>query len=121
MPTKEELYEKAVDLFSENKLEESIATYKEVLALDPKYVDALLGLAMAHAQGGRLDEAIAVAKQAIEADPESVLPHTTLSMFYQQKGMIPEAEKESAVARTLSWKEELREKARQKEQQQEEP
>ena len=111
MATKEEMYDAAVDLFGEGKLEAAVAKYEEALAVDPAYIDALHGLAMAHAGRQDFDRAIAVGKRVCELDPDDVLAHTSLSMFYQQKGMIPEAEAESAKARMLDWKRQLKEKA----------
>jgi tetratricopeptide (TPR) repeat protein len=107
MATKEELYDTAVDLFGEGKLDEAIVTYKEALAVDPGFVDALHGLAMAYAGKQLLDEAIEVGKRIVELTPDDVLAHTSLSMFYQQKGMVPEAEAEGATARMLDWKRQL--------------
>lgn len=110
MPTKEELYDAAVDLYGDGRLEEAIATYKEALALDGDYVDALHGLAMAYASQQAYDEAITIGKRVCELTPDDVLAHTSLSMFYQQKGLIPEAEAESAKARMLDWKRQLKDK-----------
>lgn len=109
MPTKEELYERAVDEFGEGRLDEAIATYREALAIDPDYVDAWHGLAMAQAQAGRLDEAIATAKRLVELAPDDTLAYTSLSRFYQEKGMIAEAEAAAAKARMLDWKRQLAE------------
>src|SRR5206468_9490113 len=53
MPNKEDLYDAAVDLFGDGKLEEAVARYEEALALDPGYVDAWHGLAMAYNELGR--------------------------------------------------------------------
>lgn len=109
MATKEELYDTAVDLFGDGKVEEAIETYREALEMDPDYVDALHGLAMAYSSLDEFDEAIAVAQRVCELTPDDVLAHTTLSMFYQKKGMIPEAEAEGAKARVLDWKNQLKE------------
>jgi tetratricopeptide (TPR) repeat protein len=108
MAAKEELYDAAVDLFGEGKIDEAIATYQQALALDPDYVDALHGLAMAYANAQAFDDAIAVAKRVCELTPDDVLAHTSLSMFYQQKGMVAEAEAEGAKARVLDWKRRLK-------------
>ena len=67
MPTAEELYDRGVDLFAEGKYDEAIAAYGEALGLDPGFVDALHGLAMAHAEKGELEAAIAAAKRITEA------------------------------------------------------
>lgn len=108
MPTKEALYDAGVDLFGDGRIDEAIDSYKEALAIDADYVDALHGLAMAYATKPDLDQAIAVARRVCELAPDDVLAHTSLSMFYQQKGMIPEAETESARARMLDWKRQLK-------------
>jgi tetratricopeptide (TPR) repeat protein len=110
MATKEDLYDSAVDLFGEGKLDEAIAAYREALEQDPDYVDALHGLAMAYSSKEAYDEAIAVGKRVVELTPDDILAHTSLSMFYQQKGMIAEAEAEGAKARMLDWKRQLNEK-----------
>ena len=106
--TKEEYFEQAVNAFGDEKLDESIENYKQALALDPNYQDALHGLGMALFNRGRVDEAIAVAKKLIEIDQDDILAHTSLSMFYQSQGRIEDAEKEGNVARILGWKQELR-------------
>ncbi len=107
MTRKEELYDAAVDLFGEGKIDEAIATYQRALGLDPDYVDALHGLAMAYANTQAFDAAIAIGRRVCELTPDDVLAHTSLSMFYQQKGMIAEAEAEGATARMLDWKRQL--------------
>jgi tetratricopeptide (TPR) repeat protein len=108
--TKEDFFEKAVNAFGEDRLDEAIEMYKKALELDPKYQDALHGLGMALHNRGRLDEAIEVAKRLVEIDPDDILAHTSLSMFYQAQGKIEDAEKEGNTARILGWKEELRKK-----------
>jgi len=109
MPTKEELYDAAIDLFGDGKLDEAIARYRQALALDPAYVDAWLGLAMAFNELGQHDAAIEAGKKLCELAPDDVLAHTSLSRFYQAAGMVPEAEAEGAKARMLDWKRQLEE------------
>jgi tetratricopeptide (TPR) repeat protein len=109
MPSKDELYDRAVDLVADGKLDDAIATYREAIALDPAFVDALQGLALAYADKGMFDEAIEVGHKLAALSPDDPLAHTSLSMFYQRKGMIPEAEAEGAKARMLDWKRQLAE------------
>jgi tetratricopeptide (TPR) repeat protein len=109
MPNKDELYDRAVDLFGDGKLDEAIATYKEALAVDPAFVDAWHGLAMAYSELGQHDRAIEAGKRLCELSPEDTLAHTSLSRFYQAAGMVPEAEAEGAKARMLDWKRQLQE------------
>ena len=109
MSSKDELYDRATDLFGDGKPEEAIAVYREALATDPQFADAWHGLGMALSELGRHDEAIEAGKRLCELSPDDTLAHTTLSRFYQAAGRIPEAEAEGAKARILDWKRQLRE------------
>lgn len=104
----EDHYYVALDLMADGKLEEAVIAYRESLAADPGFTEAMHGLARALQDLQRYDEAIAVAKQITELDPDDVLAHTSLSVLYMKKGMIPEAEAEGAKARVLGWKQQLK-------------
>lgn len=105
---KEELFVQAVDAFGEKQLGEAIRLYNQALEIDPKYQDALHGLARAQFDSGQVDEAIETARRLTAIDPDDILAHTSLSMFYQSRGLIEDAEREGNVARVLGWKDELR-------------
>ena len=107
MADKEDLYDQGLDLAFEGKLTEAIGKYREAIAIDPDYVDAVHALAMAHAELDDLDAAIEVGVRLCELAPDDILAHTSLSTFYQRKGMIPEAEAEAAKAKVLDWKRQL--------------
>jgi len=107
MASAEELYDRGVDLFAEGKYDEAIRAYGEALAVDPGFVDALHGLAMAHAEKGDLEAAIAAAKRITEASTDDPLGYTSLSMLYQRAGRIAEAEAAANQARVLEWKQQL--------------
>ncbi len=109
MPTKEELYDRAVDFVAEGDLDRAVAAYREALAVDPAYSDAWEGLALALNQLGRHQEAIEAARKLVDLAPEEELAHTTLSRIYQAAGMIAEAEAEGGKARILSWRRQLKE------------
>ncbi len=104
----EDHYYAALDLMADGKLDEAVSRYRESLAADSKFTEAMHGLARALQDLQRYDEAIEVAKQIAEIDPDDVLAHTSLSVLYQKKGMIPEAEEEGAKARVLGWKQQLK-------------
>jgi len=104
----EDRYYAALDLMADGHLEQAVAAYREALASDPAFTEAMHGLARALQNLGRYDEAIAVAQRIAELDPDDVLAHTSLSVLYQKKGMIPEAEAEGAKARVLGWKQQLK-------------
>jgi len=107
----EEHYFAALDLMGDGRLEEAVAAYRESLAVDPSFTEAMHGLARALQDLQRYDEAIAVAQRITELDPDDVLARTSLSVLYQKKGMIPEAEAEGAKARVLGWKQQLKKNA----------
>ncbi len=106
--TAEDHYYTGLDLMADGKLEEAVTSYRESLAADPTFTEAMHGLARALQDLERYDEAIAVAQNITELDPDDVLAHTSLSVLYQKKGMIPEAEAEGAKARVLGWKQQLK-------------
>lgn len=107
-PQAEDRYYAALDLMAEGKLEEAVAAYRESVAIDPAFTEAMHGLARALQDLQRYDEAVGVAQKITELDPDDVLAHTSLSVLYQKKGMIPEAEAEGAKARVLGWKQQLK-------------
>ncbi len=104
----EDLYYGALDLMADGQLDQAVASYRESVAADPTFTEAMHGLARALQDLQRYDEAIAVAQRIAELDPDDVLAHTSLSVLYQKKGMIPEAEAEGAKARVLGWKQQLK-------------
>ncbi len=114
MPAKEDLYDQAVDLYADEKYDEAIEVYNRALEIDPKFTDAVHGLAMCYQAKGDLDAAIELTKRYLEQEPEDILAFTNLSMFYQKKGMIKEAEAAGAEARRLDWKRQLKEAKTQK-------
>lgn len=104
----EDHYYAALDLMAEGQLEQAVARYRDSLAADPAFTEAMHGLARALQDLQRYEEAIEVAQKIAELDPDDVLAHTSLSVLYQKKGMIAEAEAEGAKARVLGWKQQLK-------------
>src|ERR1700722_5732558 len=80
----EDHYYVALDLMAEGHLEEAVAAYRESLAADPAFTEAMHGLARALQDLQRYDEAIAGAQQITQLDPDDVLAHTSLSVLYQK-------------------------------------
>ena len=103
----EELFYEGSDLHGEGKHDEAMACFERCLAIDPGYVDALLGKAMVHLARGEFDDAIACGNRIVELTPDDVLAHTNLSMFYQRAGRIAEAEAAAAKAKVLDWKRQI--------------
>jgi tetratricopeptide (TPR) repeat protein len=109
MPTKDELYDRAVDLVADGNVEGAVEQYRAAIALDAGFVDAWQGLALAHNELGQHEAAIEAAKQYVALAPDDELAHTTLSRVFQAAGMVPEAEAAGGQARILSWKRQLKE------------
>jgi tetratricopeptide (TPR) repeat protein len=107
--TAEDHYYQGIDFFGEGKFPEAIAEYNQALAIDPKFNDALHGLAQAYHAQQDFDRSIEAAQRILTLDPEDILAWTTISRAYQRKNMIPEAEEAGSKARILGWKQQLRE------------
>src|ERR1700679_819967 len=101
-------YYAALDLVLEGHHDQAVEEYRQAVAADSKFTDALHGLSRALQDLNRFDEAIEVSRQISEIDPDDILAHTSLSILYQKKGMVPEAEAESNKARVLGWKQQLK-------------
>lgn len=107
--TAEDHYYAGIDFFGEGKIEEAIAEYNRALELDPRFSDALHGLAQAYHAREDFDRTIEAARRILELNPDDILAWTTISRAYQRKGMVPEAEEAGNKARILGWKQQLRE------------
>ena len=111
--TAEDHYYEGIDFFGEGKLTEAIAEYNQALAIDPKFCDALHGLAQAYHAQQDFDRTIEAAQRILALDPEDILAWTTISRAYQRKNMVSEAEEAGNKARILGWKQQLREQKNQ--------
>jgi tetratricopeptide (TPR) repeat protein len=111
--TAEDHYYDGIDFFGDGKLTEAIAEYSQALAIDPKFCDALHGLAQAYHAQQDFDRTIEAAQRILALDAEDILAWTTISRAYQRKDMIPEAEEAGNKARILGWKQQLREQKKQ--------
>ena len=105
----EDHYYAGIDFFGEGKLPEAIAEYTRALELDPKFSDALHGLAQAYHAQQDFDRTIETARRILVLDPDDILAWTAISRAYQRKGMVPEAEEAGNKARILGWKQQLKE------------
>jgi len=105
----EDHYYAGIDFFGDGKLPEAIAEYTRALELDPKFSDALHGLAQAYHAQQDFDRTIETARRILALDPDDIPAWTTISRAYQRKGMVPEAEEAGNKARILGWKQQLKE------------
>jgi len=105
----EDLYHQGIDCMAGGSEAAAIGKFREALACDPTFLDAMHGLIRALQESGDYDQAIAVALDLVALDPDDILAHTRLSILYQHQGMVTEAEGEALQAKLLGWKLELRE------------
>ena len=103
----EELFYAGCDQHVEGRHAEAMACFDRCLAIDPDYVDAMLGKAMVHLSRGEFEDAIQCGKRIVELTPDDILAHTNLSVFYQRAGRIAEAEAAAAKAKVLDWKKQI--------------
>jgi tetratricopeptide (TPR) repeat protein len=108
MASKEDHYDRAVDCIADGDQEGAVAAYREALALDPDYADALEGLSMVLADLGQFEEAIAAAERVVALVPDEILSYTNVSRICQKAGDVPKAEEWAAKARMLDWKQQLK-------------
>lgn len=110
MKSPQDLYQKALGLFKERRIEEASKLLEEAVSLDERYADALEALGVMYHRLNRLDEAIAAFKRLSKVEPDSIMAHTNLSQIYVAQGKISEAEAEQNEARRLTWKLQLKER-----------
>lgn len=107
-------YEKGMELFAEDRLDEAIAELTQAVEADPGFGDALHALAMCYYHKGDYDAAIQYGERLKEADPSNAFAYTSLSMFYQKKGMIEKAEEMGGKAQAAGFAQTLEETKKKK-------
>jgi tetratricopeptide (TPR) repeat protein len=101
MPTCLELYDEAVRLKDEGKLDEAIDAMKKAVAQDDSFALGHFGLAKYYSVAGRHDQAIDHGRRAVELDPDDYMSWIALSVNYRDAGMVPEAEHAMARAQQV--------------------
>lgn len=97
MATPYELYDEAVRLKDDGKLDDAIEKLKEAVGQDESFALAHFGLAKYYSLTGRHDKAIEYGLRAVELEPDDHMSWIALSINYRDAGMVPEAE--NAMAR----------------------
>ncbi len=102
MLTSAQLYDEAVKLKDEGRLEEAVAKLREILAGEPNYAFAHGALSIYLGRLQRHDEAIAHAKKVCELEPNDPRSFTALSVVCVRAGRIQDAEDAKARAQTMA-------------------
>jgi len=66
----------------EGKYEKAILAFKKVIQIDPKNIEARVGLAKVYTKVGKADEAEKILKEAISINPKKVEPYIELAKLY---------------------------------------
>jgi tetratricopeptide (TPR) repeat protein len=80
-----------VALASDGRIDESIAQYREALAIQPGFAEAHNDLGIALARQGRIDEAILEFQAAVSLAPEAAVTHYDLGFALAEQGKPQEA------------------------------
>lgn len=95
------LYDKALHEFAYGSEKKAIQLLRDVIDLDPLFIDAYESLGVILSRHQQLDEAIALMHRLMELDPDSIMAHTNLSIYYMQQGNIEKAEEEKAISMSI--------------------
>lgn len=77
--------------FSTQRYDEAIAFYKQAIALDNDYIDAIYDLGTVYGIKGMHDESIATYDRVIAINPRHAQSHNNLGIAYEKKGMADKA------------------------------
>ncbi len=117
------LYIKAIDLFHNNKISESLDLLDKIIKYTPDFADAYESKGAILGQIGEFNKAIEAMDELLKVDEDSVMAHTNKSLYLMKIGKIEEAEEEKSLATVASFKklgDEARVKKEAKQQEQEE-
>ena len=101
MSNPEELYDEALKLKNEGRLEDAVAQWRAIVAAHPGHALSHQALAVHLQKLGHPDEAIQHAIKVTELAPDDSFSFTQLSVIYQRCGKIMEAEDAMAKARMM--------------------
>ncbi len=98
MPSKEELYDEAIELQQQGKMEEAIAKLRQLAADEPAYALAYAALGVFMSRLDRHDEAIEHARKVCELEPQDPFSFVAMSLICQKAGNNSEAEQAMIAA-----------------------
>lgn len=67
----------------DEQLEAAQRAYEHALSVEPRCVEAQIGIGLCHKARGRKEQALDAFQKAEKADPESPLPHVMMASLYQ--------------------------------------
>ena len=89
-PNTTRLYDRAKDLYQRGRFQDAEKLYKDVLRLDPEFLDALNNLGVVYIRIRNFNEAKECFEKAIQLEPDSVEPYYNLACLHSIKGEVKE-------------------------------
>jgi len=99
MPTNEELYDEAIQLQQDGKMEEAVGKLHELLGQDSGFALAHAALSVFYGKLEKYDEAVEHGRKVCELEPEDPFSFVALSLICQKAGLTHEAERALMEAR----------------------
>jgi len=99
MPTPEQMYDEAIELQQNGKLEEAVGRLHELLGQDPSYALAHAALSVFYGNLEKSDEAVEHGRKVCELEPTDPFSFVALSLICQKAGRVGEAEQALMQAR----------------------
>ena len=102
MPTKVEMYDEAIALQGEGKIEEAVGKLHDLLKEAPDYALAHAALSKFYSLLEKDDEAVEHAKKVCELEPEDSFSFVAMSMICQKADRMAEAEQAMMQTRAVA-------------------
>jgi len=103
MSTPDNLYDEAIELQQEGKLEEAVSRLETLAQSHPDFALAHAALSAFYSKQGRHGEAVAQAQLVCELDADDPFSYMAKSLVCQRAGMIREAEDAMAEGMNRQW------------------
>ncbi len=92
--TVRELYEQAVDSYNQQKFDDAITSYQEILKMAPNFAPAYVGIGLSlKAKGAETDEVVHYYNEAVNHDPTNLQALEQLGRLYYAINQFDKAEK----------------------------
>lgn len=91
-PNIDQLFAQAVNCHQQQQFDQALTAYRQILAINPKYIDALTNLGSLLKRLGQVEEAIAIYHQGLALKPESAETWFNLGNALQEIGQLEAAE-----------------------------
>jgi len=99
MPTSDAIYDEAIELQQQGRLDDAVGKLHQLLEQDATYALAHAALSVFYSKLEKHDEAIEHGKKVCELEPEDPFSFVAMSLICQKAGRLAEAEQALMQAR----------------------